>query len=94
MTSLTTFKFQILLLLQSQIPQSKSSFQHKLKRQTDEGRLYYLKEQYNVKMGLYENPNSRKQRKTHTSLKHTFLKTVRTFHQLLINMCDTDSYWH
>jgi len=27
-------------------------------------------------------------------LKHTFVKTVRTFHQTLKNMCDTNSYWH
>jgi len=43
-----------LLLLQSQIPQSRTSFQHKINRQTDEGTQFYLKEHYHVTIALYE----------------------------------------
>ena len=40
-----------LLLLQPQIAQSRSSFQYKLNRQTDERRLFYLKEHYDITIG-------------------------------------------
>jgi len=91
---LSTSRSSFLLLLQSKIAQLISSFQHKQKRQTDVGRFFYLKEHYNVTMGLYPIPKQQKTEEYPSLLKHTFLKTVRTFHQFLINMCDTDSYWH
>jgi len=53
-----------------------------------------MEEHCDVKRGLYPSPNSRKQGKTNSLLKHIFLNTVTPFHKFLFNMCDTDSYLH
>ena len=78
--TLSTSRTFSLLLIKPQIAQSRSSFQHKLKRQTDEGRLFYLKEHYDITMGLYPIRKEQKKEQTHSSFQHTFSYTVRAFH--------------
>ena len=68
------------LLLQPQIAHLRSTFQYKLNRQTDEGRLFYLKEHYNIMIVLCKHPNNRKERKTNSLINHTFLEMVRPIH--------------
>jgi len=53
-SKLSTSRSSILLLLQSKIAQSIFSFQHKPKRQADEGRYCYLKEHHEETIFLYE----------------------------------------
>jgi len=75
--TLSTSRSPSLLLLQPQIAQSRSSFQYKVNRQTDERRLFYLKEHYNVMIVLCKH---QKTKKAHSLLKHTILQTVRPIH--------------
>jgi len=82
------------LLLQPQIAQLRSSFQYKLNRQTDEGRIFYLKEHYNVMIVLCKHQTP--QNKKSTFLAKAYYLTDSQANSLIPDkyVCDTDSYLH